>query len=173
MILLKLFLVFFRIGLFAIGGAYSFVPLLQKDIVENYNWVSREEFLDILGIVKLFPGAISIKFATYTGNKLAGIPGIIVANVANMLAPVVLILIATVLFNKHKDVVQVKSAFSMIQIVIFAMIIAVAFKSIEITTLINLRNFIVILASFYLFMFTKIHPALIIFFAGIIGALGI
>ena len=121
MVLIQLFIVFFRIGLFAIGGAYSFLPLLQKDIVENYHWLSSEEFLEIMGVVKIFPGAISIKFATYTGYKIAGIPGALVANFANFLAPAILILIATYLYTNFKDTPKVKGAFAMIQIVVFAL----------------------------------------------------
>ena len=95
MILFKIFFSFFRIGLFAIGGAYSFLPLIQKEVVERYQWLTKEEFLEVLGVVKIFPGAISIKFATYTGYKVAGIPGAVVANIGNLLPPVVLILLAT------------------------------------------------------------------------------
>lgn len=60
----NLFLSFFRIGSFAIGGAYFFLPLLEKELVEKYHWLTKEEFLEVLGIVKVFPGAISIKYAT-------------------------------------------------------------------------------------------------------------
>ena len=85
MILFKLFLSFFRIGLFAIGGAYSFLPLIQREVVEKYHWLTKEEFLEVLGVVQIFPGAISIKFATYTGYKMAGVPGAIMANIGNLL----------------------------------------------------------------------------------------
>ena len=64
--LVNLFLSFFRVGLLAIGGAYSFLPLIEKEIVERYHWLTKEEFLDISGLVQIFPGAISIKYATYT-----------------------------------------------------------------------------------------------------------
>ena len=45
---LTLFLVFLKIGFFAIGGAYSFLPLLEKDIVVKYQWLTKEEVLDVL-----------------------------------------------------------------------------------------------------------------------------
>jgi len=73
MVLLKLFLSFLKIGLFAIGGAYSFLPLIERETVQYHHWLDKPEFLEVLGIVKIFPGAISIKFATYTGYKVAGI----------------------------------------------------------------------------------------------------
>lgn len=169
MILLEIFIVFFRIGLFAIGGAYSFLPLLQKEIVENYHWLSRDEFLEVLGVVKIFPGAISIKFATYTGYKMAGIPGAVVANLANLLAPALLILLATYLYKNYKDAPQIKGAFAMIQVAVFAMIIAVAFQTINVQELVRWRSAIVVVVAFALFLYTKVHPAFIIVGAGIIG----
>ena len=171
MILLKIFFSFFRIGLFAVGGAYSFLPLLQKEIVEKYHWLSKEEFLDVLGVVKIFPGAISIKFATYTGHKIAGIPGAVVANIGNLLSPVVLILIATYLYSRHKETPMVKSAFETIQLVVFAMIIAVAFQTISLSQISNAKNIVIIIIAFILFLYTKIHPAFIIIGAGLIGVL--
>ncbi|MDP8266244.1 MAG: chromate transporter [Candidatus Aceula meridiana] len=171
MVLLQIFGAFLRIGLFAIGGAYSFLPLIQKEVVERYGWLTKQEFLDVLGIVKIFPGAISIKFATYTGYKMAGVPGAIVANFANMLSPVILIIVATYLYSHYKTSSSVKNAFSMIQLVVFAMIIAVAFQTVQVSELLQWKNLAIVVAAFALFLFTKIHPAFIILGAGILGIL--
>lgn len=169
MILVKLFLVFFQIGLFAIGGAYSFLPLIEKEVVQKYQWLSKEEFLDVLGIASVFPGAISIKFATYTGYKIAGIWGAVLANIGNMLAPCLILIGASFFYLKHKNAPLVKNVFGMVELVIFAMIIAVAFQSINPVKLIQPRNIIVVILAFSLFLYTKIHPALIIISAGILG----
>lgn len=170
MLLFKIFVVFFRIGLFAIGGAYSFLPLIEKEVVERFNWLTKEEFLDVLGLVKIFPGAISIKYATYTGYKLAGVPGALVANLGNILSPCLLIIFASAVYSKYKDYAQVKGAFSMIQLTVVAMIIAVAFQLVNINQIMQLKNIFVIVVSFVLFTYTKIHPAFIIIGAGIVGA---
>lgn len=171
MILFDLFIVFLRIGLCAVGGAYSFLPLLQKEIVEGQQWLTKDEFLDVLGVVKIFPGAISIKFATYTGYKMAGILGAIIANIGNLLSPVLLILLATFIYTKYKGSPLIKNAFDMIQLVVFAMIIAVAFQTINVADLVKIKSLIVICVAFLLFMYTKVHPGFIIIGAGIIGAL--
>jgi chromate transporter len=169
MILFKLFLAFLRVGIFAIGGAYSFLPLVEREVVQRYNWLTREEFLDVLGMVKLFPGAISIKYATYTGYKMAGVPGIIVANLGNFLAPVIIIMFATGLYARYKNSPGIKGAFSMIQLAVFAMIVAVAFQLVNVGQLTQWRNLLVITVSFAIFLYTSVHPALIIIAAGILG----
>ena len=169
MILVKLFLVFLRVGLFAIGGAYSFLPLIEKEAVERYHWLTKEEFLDVLGIVKIFPGAISIKYATFTGYKIAGIAGAIAANLGNLLSPMLLIFFASMIYMKYKDIAIVKNAFSMIQLAVFAMIIAVAFRAINVAQLTQPRNLMIVIISFILFIYTKMHPAIIIILAGITG----
>lgn len=171
MILVNLFVVFFRVGLFAIGGAYSFLPLIEREVVRQHGWLTRKEFLDVLGIVKIFPGAISIKYATYTGYKMAGLPGAIIANIGNFLAPAVLILFASFFYVKYKELPVVKNAFNAIQLVIFAMIIALAFEIVTINQLTHLKSLIIIVLAFALFIYTKAHPALIIIGAGVLGAI--
>ncbi|MEJ2701935.1 MAG: chromate transporter [Sedimentisphaerales bacterium] len=171
MALLQLFTAFLKIGLFAFGGAYSFVPLIEREVVENHPWLAKEEFMEILGIVKVFPGAISIKFATYTGYKVAGVPGAIIANFANILAPVLFIMAASLLYAKYKDVPFVKGSLGMIQYAVFAMILAVAFQLVDKTGIFQLKNTVVVVAALALFFLTKIHPAFIIVGAGLYGGL--
>lgn len=169
MILVNLFLVFAKIGLFAIGGAYSFLPLMQKEIVGKYHWLTEQELLDVSGMVRIFPGAISVKYATYTGYKIAGVPGAILANLGNLLGPAILIVFMSMLYARYKDLAGVKKAFNAIQLVAFSMIIAVAFQLINVKQLTQLRNLLIVIVSFVLFMHAKIHPALIIISAGIVG----
>jgi chromate transporter len=171
MILLELFVAFLKIGLFAFGGAYSFVPLVEREVVQNHQWLAKAEFLEILGVVKVFPGAISIKFATYTGYKVAGVPGAIVANFGNILAPVLFIMLASFLYSKYRDVPFVKGSLQMIQYAVFAMIIAVGIQLVDKTGVFQLKNSVVVLAAFALFVLTKIHPAFIIVGAAVYGGL--
>ena len=169
MVLINLFLVFFRVGLFAVGGAYSFLPLIDKEVVQRYHWLSKEEFLDVLGLTKILPGAISIKYATYTGYKIAGLPGAVLANLGNLLAPVLLVFFASLFYAKYNNLPAVKSAFNMIQLVVFAMIISVAFQLVNVSQLIRPGNALIVIITAILFLYTKIHPALIIICAGFLG----
>ncbi len=171
MVLMKLFIVFTKISLFAIGGAYSFLPLLEKELVQRYQWIGREEFLDVMGMVRIFPGAISIKYATYVGYKVMGIPGAIVANIGNLLGPISFIIIASSFYHKYKNLPSVKGAFDMIQLSVFAMIIAVAFQLVDVNQLLHTRSLLIILISFTLFIYSSIHPAVVIVGAGLLGAI--
>lgn len=169
MILIKLFLSFLRIGSFAIGGAYSFLPLIEREVVEKYQWLTKEEFLDVLGISAVFPGAISVKYATYTGYKIAGIPGAIMANLGNILCPAVLIIFVLSLYGKYKHLPGVKGAFKAVELTVFAMIIAVAFRLVNINQLAQLKSLLIVVISFALFAYTKVHPALVILAAAAVG----
>ena len=158
-----------KVGFFAIGGAYSFLPLIEKEVVQRYQWLSQEEFLEVLGMVKIFPGAISIKYATYTGYKVGGLWGAIAANIGNFLAPALLIGLASFLYIRYKNIPALKNAFEFIQLAVFAMILAVAFQTVSPEKLLQLRSILIIVLSFTLFIYTKIEPALIIILAGVLG----
>ncbi|MGE5280190.1 MAG: chromate transporter [Deltaproteobacteria bacterium] len=170
MIYWRLFLAFFKIGLFAVGGAYSFLPLTEREVVERYHWLTPGEFLEISGIVKMFPGAISVKYATYVGNKMAGVAGAVVANVANLLAPVTLVLAAAVLYRKYRDVPAVGGGLRAVQLAVFALIIAAAFKTVSPGMLMRGPALALVVAAFSLFMYTKIEPMFILLVAALLGA---
>jgi len=170
-ILINLFLAFLRVGLFAIGGAYSFLPLIEREVVQRYRWLTKEEFLDVQGITQVFPGAISIKYATYTGYKMAGFLGAFIANLGNILAPTLLVIFASSFYAKYKNASVFQGAFGAIRFCVFAMIIAVAFQTVDIRNLMQFRSILIIILSFAMFIFTKIHPAIIIILAAILGGI--
>ncbi len=171
MILLKIFIAFSKISVLAFGGAYSFLPLIEHEVVENHHWLDRPEFLDIVGLTKLFPGAISIKFATYTGYKVAGIPGAVIANFANLLPPILLIMLLSLVYSKYKDVSFIKAGLETIQYAVFAMIISVAFQSVDRQHIFEPKHLLIIALSLAMFLLTKTHPGLVILGAGLLGAI--
>lgn len=170
MVLVQLFVAFLKISLFAVGGAYSFLPLIEREVVQGREWLSEAEFLEVTGMAQVIPGALSINFATYIGYKVAGIGGAIVANLANLLPPVLFMMLAVLLYSKYKSVAFVKGGLEMIRYAVFAMIIAVAIQLVDKSQVFQLKYIIVIIASFVVFFFTKTHPAFIILGAGILGA---
>jgi len=171
MVLWQLFAAFFKVGLFAIGGAYSFLPLTEKEVVQNHHWLQKSEFLEVVGMVELFPGAISIKFATYTGYKVAGVPGAIVANVANLLPPVLFMTIASLIYLRYGQTPAVRAALGMVRYAVFAMMIALALKLVDTGRVADLRVLPVVVIAFLLLRLTPVHPALVIVGAALYGGL--
>lgn len=118
-------------------------------------------------MVDLFPCAISIKFVTYTGYKVASVLGIIMANVANMLPLVFCMMIVSLIYAKYRDIPVLKAALEKIRCAVIAMVIAIAIKLISKNQVMQLKYLVVIVASLALFTLTKIHPAFIIIGAAI------
>ena len=72
---LRAFLVFFRIGLFTIGGGYAMVPLIEADLVDKRKWVKKEDFLDLMALAQTVPGIFAVNIAIFIGYKLKGFWG--------------------------------------------------------------------------------------------------
>ena len=171
MILVELFIAFFKIGLFTIGGAYSFIPLVEREVVLRHGWLTANEFLEVIGMTQILPGGISIKFATYVGYKEAGIPGVLAANLGNILPPAVLMVGVMLIYKHFRETAAMKGAFNLIRIAVFSMIIAVAFRLFGIGNLTSFKSIILAACFLVLFLAGRIHPAFIIVGAGILGAL--
>ena len=79
MVYMQLLWSFFQIGLFSIGGGYAAMPLIQHQVVELHQWLTMNQFADIMTIAEMTPGPIAINSATFVGMQIAGISGAIVA----------------------------------------------------------------------------------------------
>ena len=62
---IKAFLIFFRIGLFTIGGGYAMVPLIEADLVDKRKWVKKEDFLDLMALAQTVPGIFAFLDGTW------------------------------------------------------------------------------------------------------------
>ena len=102
-IYLILFLEFFMIGLFTIGGGYAMIPLV-RELVLKYNWMSETEFYNFLGVCESTPGPIAINMATYVGSTQGGLLGSIVATLGVVLPSfIIIILVASILKKVIKN----------------------------------------------------------------------
>ncbi len=159
--LIALFWSFFKVGSFSFGGAYSLLPLIENEIVVNHTWVTKDEFLKVLGMVEIVPGAISIKYATYTGFKVAGVPGIIAANLGNMIMPIALIMLISSFYFHFEQNKLVMKAFQGVKFVIIGMILAVMIKYLQ-SQYTMPKEIIFIAIGLVLALFFKFNPIIII-----------
>jgi chromate transporter len=70
---------FLRLGFIAYGGPAAHVAMMEEELVRRRRWLTREQFLDLVGAVNLLPGPSSTELAIYLGEVRAGLPGLIVA----------------------------------------------------------------------------------------------
>ena len=91
MIYLQLFWVFLKIGLFGFGGGYAMLSMFQFEVVDHYQWMTSQEFADMVAISQMTPGPISINVATYAGYTVAGFAGSLIATFSIVLPSLILL----------------------------------------------------------------------------------
>ncbi len=170
MLYLDLFLAFLRVGSFSFGGAYSLIPLIEKEAVQNYGWLTHEEFLKVLAMVEVFPGAISIKFATYTGYKAGGILGAIVANLGNMAVPAIVIMVAAYFYSQYSKNETIMKIFKGVKFAVIGMIVAIMFQYATRMPL-EWKTALLMIIGAALIIFFKLHPAFVVGIAALIALL--
>jgi chromate transporter len=168
--LLKLFISFFKVGALSFGGAYSLIPVIESETVIRHSWLTADEFLKVLGMVEIIPGAISIKFATYTGYKAAGIPGAIVANLGNLTCPVILISIVAYTYSYIEKHEYIMNAFKGIKFAVLGMILAIVYQYF-IKNYADWSNIIFLVLGFGLTIFFRLNPVYIIGISGLLAML--
>ncbi len=92
-ILLNLYFVFLKIGLFTIGGGYAMIPLIEAEVITGNHWLTSTEFLDIIAIAEMTPGSVSINAATFIGYRVAGLAGALVASLGAITPSLILLLL--------------------------------------------------------------------------------
>lgn len=98
-----LFLIFFQIGLFSIGGGYAIIPLIQEQVVQLHGWISEKTFADIITISQMTPGPLAVNTSTFVGLQIAGVSGAILATIGCVLAGVVISICLCRFFQTHQE----------------------------------------------------------------------
>lgn len=93
-----MFNVFFKIGLFTIGGGLAMIPLIRDEFVERQGWIDDKDITDVLAIAQSLPGVIAVNSATFLGYRLAGIMGALVCTIGVVLPSFLIIFAITMLF---------------------------------------------------------------------------
>lgn len=120
---LQLFLSFFQIGLFSIGGGYVAMPLIQSQTVYIHGWLTQAQFADLITIAEMTPGPISINAATFIGIKIAGIPGALIATFGNVLPSFVIMLILAKLYERFRKQTIIRNVLTSVRPIVVAAIL--------------------------------------------------
>lgn len=171
MIYFQLFLSFFKIGLFGFGGGYAILSLIQHEI-EVHQWMSQQEFVDIVAISQMTPGPIGINSATYVGYTASGsVLGSLVATSAIVLPSIVIMFIICQIYLRLKDNKWVDGGLRSLRICVLGLIAAAALCLMTDENFIDYWSYLLFGLVFVGTLFFKLHPILLICLSGLAGYL--
>lgn len=93
---LQLWLTFMKIGAFTFGGGWAMISIIEREIVDNHKWITKDEFLDLLAIAQAMPGILAVNIAVVIGDRLRGVKGSMAAAFGTILPSFVIILIIAI-----------------------------------------------------------------------------
>lgn len=125
--------VFAKIGLFTLGGGLAVIALVQQEVLSR-GWLGAAEFLDILAVAQVTPGAMGVNAATFTGWRIVAnagggagwcIAASLAATISVMLASVAGVALAGSWFEKNRERPLVKRIFAVLRPVVAGAIFAI------------------------------------------------
>lgn len=178
MIFAELFLTFFVIGLFTIGGGYAMLSLIQTQVVTVHGWIDENTFTDIVAISQMTPGPIGINSATYIGYTVladSGAPHIlcILASFTTSLAVVLpsflIVLAMCKVYYKFSDNSIFEGVMAGLKPAVVGLIGASALLLVTPENFPDWKSWVLFSTAFLVSWIWKVNPILTIIAGGIIG----
>ena len=127
-LLTDLFLTFVKIGLFTFGGGYAMISIIEENCVERKKWLTHDEMIHMTVIAESTPGPIAINCATFTGFKMAGFWGALVATAGMVLPSFAVIFAVSGFLDRFLEITVIANAFRGIRIGVGILILDAAFS---------------------------------------------
>jgi len=167
--LLTIAWIYLRIGFMFVGGGYVLIPLLNQIMVEQNHWLTLQEFLDGVALSQLTPGPLAM-LATFTGFRVGGFTGGLVATVCIFLPCTALMLLVGRYYERLKNISIIKQTLDGLLPAVVGLIAAAAWN-LGAASLSGVREFIILAIGFAIFKWTKTSPMIVILGAGLVGFL--
>jgi len=158
-----LFLTFFRIGAFTIGGGYAMLPLIQREVVGR-GWMKEEEFIDLFAVAQSLPGAFAINMSIFIGYRLKKTLGAIVCMFGSVLPSFTIVLLIALFFTQVSDNIWIEKAFKALRPATVALI-AVPCLTTALSLKLKKQVLIIPLVSALLIWLLGVSPVYIILIA--------
>ena len=178
-ILLLLYLEFFKVGLFAVGGGLATLPFLY-DLADKYAWLTNSMIGDMIAISESTPGPMGVNMATYVGFQNSGIIGCFISTLGLITPSIIVIIIVSNVLNKFKESRAVKNVFYILRPMATGLIAAAGLSVIILALFgtkisafavsgLSIKAVILFVAVFVFTRKTNFHPVVSILISGIIG----
>ena len=162
------FKTFFKIGIFTLGGGYAMIPLIEEEVVNKKQWVSKDEMLDLIAIAQSCPGVFAINIATFIGYKLNKTRGAVATTIGTALPSFLIILAIAIFFSQFKDNKVVAAIFRGIRPSVVALIAVPTFRLGQRAKLNKFTIWIPIVCALAIWVL-GVSPIYIIIIAGLTG----
>ena len=120
--------VFFKLGSVAFGGPAAHIAMMEAEIVDRRQWLSRETLLDLLGITNLIPGPNSTELAIHIGYERAGWRGLAVAGGCFIFPAFTLVWVLAAIYVRYQTVPQLEGLLYGIKPVVVAIVVGALWK---------------------------------------------
>ena len=164
----KLYISWFKIGLFTFGGGYAMIPMIQKEIVDKHRWVTAEDILNYYAISQCTPGAIAVNLSTFIGGKIGGFFGALISTLGVITPSIIIISIIAAFLSNFSSLEIVKHALAGIQIAVCVLMFG-AVKNLFKTSIVDIPSLLICLVAFLLAYFTNIPTVLLVILAAVFG----
>jgi len=171
--LIKLFLAFLVSNILGYGGGPASIPLIYKEVVDRYDFVTQSDFSNIIALGNALPGPIATKIAAYIGYNVAGIPGGLIALAATIVPSIVVLIIMLRVLQKYRESRAVKGISVMVQPVIAVLMLLLTWDMFH-DSLMNigwLQTLLIAAIAWWAMAIKKIHPAFVVVAAIIYGGM--
>ena len=157
-------LLFLRLGLTAFGGPAAHIALMQAEVVERRKWLTKEEFLDLLGASNLVPGPSSTELAIHIGFRLARWPGLLLAGICFILPAVLIVMGIAWIYRSLAGLPQVTGVLYGVKPVVIAVVLQALWNLGR--TALKTRFLAGVGAAAIVIAFLNLSPLLVLFGAG-------
>ena len=129
--LLNLFLTFFKLGIFSIGGGPTMLTLLQGELVEKKGWITNDELMEMTAIAESTPGPIAVNLATYLGYKKGGFFGALLSTLGVIITPFALMFCISLFLENLLSFEAIKYAFMGVKVGVVFLLLKVTFTLVK------------------------------------------
>ncbi len=118
---------FLRLGTTAFGGPAAHIAMMEDEVVRRRAWLTRQEFLDLVGATNLIPGPNSTELAIHIGHRRAGWPGLLVAGLSFIVPAMAIVWLIAWGYVTYGTLPGVAGVLAGIKPVVFAIVVQALF----------------------------------------------